>query len=149
MWYVLDFENDIDPELPLVVRPTFSPYPPAAYRFAEACDTIDHVAVYVSSAALVLAAWGWFRNLREPFWAGGGGFVGGRFLARGHAGPAGRRLVWPGLANHLRFARSAANRLLLAGLAASVAAIVVRALLERPFRLAWNGGSHAMGSSAC
>ncbi len=64
VWYVFDYENDIDPELPRVVRPTFSPYPPAAYRFAEACDTIDHVAVYVSSAALVLAAWGWFRNPR-------------------------------------------------------------------------------------
>jgi hypothetical protein len=67
-WYVLDYENDIDPELPGVVRPTFSPYPPAAYRFAEACDTIDHVAVYVSSAALVLAAWGWFRNPRARLW---------------------------------------------------------------------------------
>ena len=68
VWYVFDYENDIDPELPEVVRPTFSTYPPAAYRFAEACDTIDHVAVYVSSAAMVLAAWGWLRNPRERLW---------------------------------------------------------------------------------
>ena len=58
IWYVLDFESDIDPEFPRVVRPTFNAYPPPAYRFAEAGDTIDHVAVYVASAALVLSAWG-------------------------------------------------------------------------------------------
>ena len=102
VWYVLDYENDVDPELPAVVRPTFNRYPPAAYRFAEAGDTIDHVAVYVSSAALVLAAWGWFRNARSPRLGRGDGFFGGRILARRHAGAAGRRLVRPGLADHLR-----------------------------------------------
>ena len=48
VWYVLDFESDIDPEFPRVVRPTFNAYPPPAYRFAEAGDTIDHIAVYVA-----------------------------------------------------------------------------------------------------
>ena len=90
VWYVLDYENDIDPELPQVVRPTFSPYPPAAYRFAEACDTIDHVAVYVSSAALVLAAWGWFRNPRERHLARGGWL-----FRRPVSGMPPRRRLWP------------------------------------------------------
>ena len=36
VWYVVDFESDIDPEFPRVVRPTFNTYPPPAYRFAEA-----------------------------------------------------------------------------------------------------------------
>lgn len=35
VWYVLDFRSDIDPEFPRVARPTFSTYPPPAYRFAE------------------------------------------------------------------------------------------------------------------
>ena len=39
VWYVVDFESDIDPEFPRVVRPTFNAYPPPAYRFAEPGDT--------------------------------------------------------------------------------------------------------------
>src|SRR3954454_21655392 len=68
IWYVLDFESDTDPEFPRVVRPTFNTYPPAVYRFAEAGDTIDHVAVYVSSAALVLSAWGCWRGENRRAW---------------------------------------------------------------------------------
>ncbi|QEH37212.1 Tyrosine phosphatase family protein [Aquisphaera giovannonii] len=68
VWYVLDFESDVDPEFPRVVRPTFNAYPPPAYRFAEAGDTIDHVAVYVSSAALVLSAWGVARGPVRRLW---------------------------------------------------------------------------------
>lgn len=67
-WYVLDFESDIDPEFPRVVRPTFNTYPPAAYRFAEAGDTIDHAAVYIASAALVLSAWGCLRGGSKRLW---------------------------------------------------------------------------------
>ncbi|MFO0888660.1 MAG: hypothetical protein U0790_05865 [Isosphaeraceae bacterium] len=67
VWYVLDDESDIDPEFPRVVRPTFNAYPPPAYRFAEAGDTIDHVAVYVASAAIVLSAWGLVRT-RKRLW---------------------------------------------------------------------------------
>ena len=52
VWYVVDFESDIDPEFPRVVRPTFNSYPPPAYRFAEPGDTIDHIAVYVAAAAI-------------------------------------------------------------------------------------------------
>ncbi|OJW22613.1 MAG: hypothetical protein BGO49_01115 [Planctomycetales bacterium 71-10] len=70
VWYVLDYEQDVDPEFPKVERRTYSTFPPAAYRFAEAGDTIDCAAVYVSSAALVLAAWGCLREPRRGLrWA--------------------------------------------------------------------------------
>ena len=131
MWYVVDYENDIDPELPRVVRPTFSRYPPAAYRFAEACDTIDHVAVYVSSAALVLAAWGWFRNPRERLWVAAVALSAAGFWHAATPGPLADG--WYGLGWRTIFdpRAPAANRLILAGLAAGVVAIVVRA--------SWNG----------
>jgi Tyrosine phosphatase family len=136
IWYVFDFENDIDPELPQVVRPTFSPYPPAAYRFAEACDTIDHVAVYVSSAALVLAAWGWLRNPRERVW-----LAAVALSAAGYwhaATPAPLADGWYGLGWRTMFDARApiANRLVLAALAACVVAVVAWALREQPLRSA-------------
>ncbi|MGO9600903.1 MAG: protein tyrosine phosphatase [Isosphaeraceae bacterium] len=68
IWYVLDYESDIDPEFPRVVRPTFNTYPPPAYRFAEPGDTIDHIAVYVASAGLVISAWGLFRGIKKRLW---------------------------------------------------------------------------------
>ncbi|MDG3003855.1 protein tyrosine phosphatase [Paludisphaera mucosa] len=64
-WSILVFEHDVDPEFPRVARQTYSAYPPAAYRLAEAGDTIDCIAVYISSAALVLAAWGCCRQPRR------------------------------------------------------------------------------------
>ena len=68
IWYVVDFESDIDPEYPLVARLTFNTYPPAAYRFAEPGDTIDHIAVYVAAAAIVLSGWGVFQGARQRLW---------------------------------------------------------------------------------
>ena len=68
IWYVVDFESDIDPEFPRVVRPTFNTYPPPAYRFAEAGDTIDHIAIYVAAAAIVLSGWGLLRGTRKRLW---------------------------------------------------------------------------------
>ena len=68
IWYVVDFESDIDPEFPGVVRPTFNTYPPPAYRFAEPGDTIDHVAIYVAAAAIVLSGWGLLRGSRKRLW---------------------------------------------------------------------------------
>jgi hypothetical protein len=68
IWYVFDYESDIDPEFPRVVRPTFNTYPPPAYRFAEPGDTIDHIAIYVASAALVISAWGLFRGFGKRLW---------------------------------------------------------------------------------
>jgi predicted protein tyrosine phosphatase len=68
LWYVLDYESDVDPEFPRVIRPTFNTFPPPAYRFAEAGDTIDHAAVYIASAALVLSGWGCLRGkLKRPW----------------------------------------------------------------------------------
>ena len=68
IWYVVDFESDIDPEFPGVIRPTFNTYPPPAYRFAEPGDTIDHVAIYVAAAAIVLSGWGLLRGSRKRLW---------------------------------------------------------------------------------
>jgi protein tyrosine phosphatase (PTP) superfamily phosphohydrolase (DUF442 family) len=138
VWYVFDYENDIDPELPSVVRPTFSLYPPPAYRFAEACDTIDHVAVYVSSAALVLAAWGWLRNPRERMWAAAVAVSAAGFWHAATPGPLADG--WYGLGWRTIFdpRAPATNRIILAGLAAGVVAIVVLAMRQRPLRSAWN-----------
>ena len=142
VWYVFDFENDIDPELPRVVRPTFSDYPPAAYRFAEACDTIDHVAVYVSSAALVLAVWGWLRNPRERLWLAAVALSAAGFW---HAAtPAPLADGWYGLGWRTIFDGRApiANRLILAGLAASVIAVVVLGPSGTAVALGLDGGPY-------
>ncbi len=55
IWHVVDFPDDIDPEFPRVARPTMSRRPPPAYRLAEPGDTIDRVAIYFSSAAVMLS----------------------------------------------------------------------------------------------
>src|SRR5262249_44502299 len=73
-WHAVDFEDDIDPEFPGVVRPTFSRRPPSAYRLAEPGDTIDRIALYAASGAVVLATIGLIRSLRRTrgihLWAG-------------------------------------------------------------------------------
>jgi len=102
VWYVVDFESDIDPEFPRVVRPTFNSYPPPAYRFAEPGDTIDHIAVYVAAAAIVLSGWGLFRLAETPLARSDGPFP-CRILARRDSRPADGRLARPGLANDLEF----------------------------------------------
>ena len=137
VWYVLDYEDDIDPELPAVVRPTFNRYPPAAYRFAEAGDTIDHVAVYVASAALVLAAWGWFRNARSRGWAAATVVSAAGFWHAATPGPLADG--WYGLGWRIIFDPRApvANRLIMAGLAVGVVAVLIWALIERPLRSVW------------
>src|SRR5436305_4710551 len=68
-WHVLDFPDDIDFEFPAVVRPTFSRRPPPAYRLAEPGDTIDRIAIYVSSGAIVLSTTGlWLARGRRRPW---------------------------------------------------------------------------------
>ena len=57
-WHAFAFPDDVDVEFPTVLRPTFSPHPPPAYRLAEPGDTIDRVAIYVSSLAVVLSLTG-------------------------------------------------------------------------------------------
>lgn len=59
------FPDDIDPEFPKVVRPTFNPLPPPAYRLAEPGDTIDHAALYIAAGVLVLSALGWSFSRRS------------------------------------------------------------------------------------
>ena len=148
VWYVVDYENDIDPELPSVVRPTFSRYPPAAYRFAEACDTIDHVAVYVSSAALVLAAWGWFRNPRERLWVAAVALSAAGFWHAATPGPLadgwyglGWRTIFDPRLRHQPFHPC--------GLAAGVVAIVVLALHHAPLALGLERRSRPAEFSVC
>ena len=101
-WYVLDFESDIDPEFPRVVRPTFNAYPPPAYRFAEAGDTIDHVAVYVASAAIVLSGWGLLRGPNRRLWLAALAISLAGFWHAATPGPAAGRLARAGLASHVQ-----------------------------------------------
>lgn len=55
LWLIWHEETAPDGEYPMVERPTFSPYPPIAYRWAEPGDTLDKIALYLSAAGLVLA----------------------------------------------------------------------------------------------
>jgi hypothetical protein len=137
MWWITTFEHDIDPEFPWVERPTFNTYPPAAYRLGDAGDTIDHIAVYVSSAALVLAGWGYFRNPRTWTWTAALALSAAGFW---HAATPGPLLDgWYGLGwrTILDLRAPAINRLILSGMALALVAIVARALAERRPREIW------------
>ena len=127
------YEHDVDPEFPKVVRQTYNTYPPAAYRLAEAGDTIDCIAVYVSSAALVLSAWGCLRAPRRRLWLAALALSLAGFW---HAATPGPLLNgWHGLGWRTMFeARVPAfQRVLLAAFAGLLATIVVVAL--RPWNL--------------
>jgi hypothetical protein len=143
IWYVLDYESDIDPEFPLVVRPTFSRYPPPAYRFAEAGDTIDHIAVYVASAATVLSGWGLVRSPRRRLWLGAMALSLAGFWHAATPGP----LVdgWYGLGwrTLLNPAAPATVRLLLAAAASVVFLMLFWALIATP---PWQGWTAARES---
>jgi hypothetical protein len=137
IWYVLDYESDVDPEFPRVLRPTFSAYPPPAYRFAEAGDTIDHIAVYVASAATVLSGWGLLRSPRKRLWLGAMALSLAGYWHAATPGP----LVdgWYGLGwrTMLDPAAPAAVRLVLAGTAAIALFTVTWSVLETPLRQGW------------
>jgi hypothetical protein len=64
VWLFVRFESEPDGEFPRVVRPTFSPRPPAAYRWAEPGDTTDRIGLYASAATAALAAVGWAQSVR-------------------------------------------------------------------------------------
>jgi hypothetical protein len=66
IWHVLDFPEDRDDEYPAVARPTFSRHPPPSYRLAEPGDTIDRIAIYTSSLAVVLAVTGCVAGRKRP-----------------------------------------------------------------------------------
>ncbi len=65
VWYLVYFPTEIDPEFPTVERPTFSPWPPPAYRIAEPGDTLDHVALYLSAWGAGIAGMSWFAAHRR------------------------------------------------------------------------------------
>src|SRR4051794_37596878 len=68
-WHAIDFPDDVDPEFPAVVRPTFSRRPPPAYRLAEPGDTIDRVAIYVAAGATLLSIAGaWLSRPERRLW---------------------------------------------------------------------------------
>ena len=148
LWYVVDYEDDIDPELPGIVRPTFSRYPPPAYRFAEACDTIDHAAVYVSSAALVLAAWGTLRNQGEPHVARGGGVSAAGFWHAATPGPLADGWYGLGWRTILDPRARPPTGSSSCGLAAGVVAIVVLGLLATAFSVGLDRSSIARNPRA-
>jgi len=95
-WYALDFEDDVDPEFPAVVRPTFGNRPSPAYRLAEPGDTLDRVGIYLGAGATVVAAFALIGSVRSGRdgrrWLGGAGGLGRRVLARGEPQPYVRRL---------------------------------------------------------
>jgi len=68
VWHVVDFDEDIDPEFPTVVRLTFSRVPASAYRLAEPGDTLDRVMIYVSAVSVVLAASGLLVSRGRALW---------------------------------------------------------------------------------
>jgi protein tyrosine phosphatase (PTP) superfamily phosphohydrolase (DUF442 family) len=124
-WYVVDFENELDPEFPQVARQTYNTFPPAAYRFAEAGDTIDHAAVYVAAAAIVLSVWSCFRDPKRRLRYAA---LALSLAAYWHASTPGPLINgWHGLGWRTIFDPSvpAAQRLILAGLAALLALVVV------------------------
>jgi protein tyrosine phosphatase (PTP) superfamily phosphohydrolase (DUF442 family) len=140
VWWIRTYDVEPDPELPAIVRPTFSKYPPAAYRLADAGDTIDHIAVYVASAGLVLAGWGWLRNLRNPLWAAAFALAAAGFW---HAAtPAPLVDGWHGLGWRVIFDADAsiAYRLSLAACAVVVVGIVAWAAATRSLRSLWIAG---------
>jgi len=67
-WHVLDFEEDIDPEFPVVERPTFSPLPPSAYRLADPGDTLDRIVLYLAGLGVVLSAGGMIASRGGSLW---------------------------------------------------------------------------------
>jgi len=59
--YLVYFPDGADGDFPEIDRPTFSAYPPPAYRLAEPGDTLDRVGVYLSALAIGL---GWIGLVR-------------------------------------------------------------------------------------
>src|SRR3954468_18381030 len=73
-WYVLDFEEDVDPEFPAVARPTFGRFPSPASRRAEPGDTLDRVGIYLAAGGMIVASvaalGAWRRGDPARPWAG-------------------------------------------------------------------------------
>jgi hypothetical protein len=134
-WYVWDFESDIDLEFPTVIRPTFNTYPPPAYRFAEAGDTIDHIAVYVASASIVISAWGCLWGGKKRRWAAALGLSLAGFWHAATPGPL--MAGWHGIGWRVMISPEASSllRLTLAACGLGLAAVVVWGIRD-----CWSGG---------
>jgi Tyrosine phosphatase family len=140
LWLVRTFPDDADPEAPRVVRPYFSAYPPAAYRWAEPGDSTDHAAVYTSGAALVLACWGLLRRPRQRLRCGALAMSSALFW---HAATPGPLLDgWHGVGWRAALNPSAplALRISLAAAVLVVAAIVVWSLKGSSPHILWRAG---------
>jgi hypothetical protein len=100
-WHVLDFPEDLDDEYPGVVRPTFSRYAPPAYRLAEPGDTIDRIAIYTSSLAIVISLTGLVVSRSRPrLWPAAVGVSLAAFWYAANPGPTfdgWHGLGWPAL----------------------------------------------------
>ena len=133
IWHVVNFPADIDPEFPAVVRPTFNRRPPPAYRLAEPGDTIDRVAIYVASLAVVLALGGlWKAGSDHRLRAAG---LAAALAALWHAATPGPTFDgWHGLGWRTAFdpAAPAWLRLLLAVCAGGLAAVVALGVGWKP-----------------
>ncbi len=68
IWHVVDFEEDLDAEYPRIMRPTFNPLPPAAYRLAEPGDTLDRVMLYMTALTVVMAMAGLSHERGGALW---------------------------------------------------------------------------------
>lgn len=58
------FPDDLDREYPSVARPTFSPHPPMAYRWAEPGESIDRLSLYLASIGVGGTILGYLRCRR-------------------------------------------------------------------------------------
>jgi hypothetical protein len=133
VWHVVHFPDDVDIEFPRVLRPTMSAFPPPAYRLAEPGDTIDRIAIYVSSLAIVLSASGLWqsRGSRRP-WVAALALSLAAFWYGANPGPTFDGWHGLGWTNLLNAEAPAGLRLGLATAAASLAVLVVRAVGVRP-----------------
>ncbi len=65
IWLITQAETSRDQEFPGVDRSTYSAFPPRAYRWAEAGDTLDKLALYAAAVGLVIAGLGWWRAKKQ------------------------------------------------------------------------------------
>jgi protein tyrosine phosphatase (PTP) superfamily phosphohydrolase (DUF442 family) len=88
VWHVVDFDEDLDPEFPTVIRPAFSRVPPAAYRLAEPGDTLDRIMIYFSAAGFVLSGTGLLLSRGSGPWPAAFCISAGGLWYSGTPGPA-------------------------------------------------------------
>jgi hypothetical protein len=133
IWHVLDFPEDRDDEYPAIQRPTFNPLPPPAYRLAEPGDTIDRIAIYTSSLAIILSVVGWVASWNRPgLWPSALGISLAAFWYGANPGPTFDG--WHGLGWRALFHPESPPSL---RVALATAALGLAALIARPFVVNW------------